>query len=235
MRRQSAAWALCLLALPLCGSGWEYDAQGRVEGGRMAHRQPGCGGPAPMWYGGVGGRLDVASGPPDRARFVTAIETDLRGGVHQRNDGDRTVVLLRGTPTLGLGTEWFELQAGLYAGNVDPNERWWGFPAGHLRFGRSDGVHLWFDLLDEPECFVATCLLGAHAGIPVDEATVWVGGSLVGTEESGARGRVWGRAAFEAWERRWIPGIELGTAEGVTGPTFGLSLGIGTRRGSARD
>jgi hypothetical protein len=186
-----------------------------------------------MWYGGLGARADVASGGIEDTRLAAALEADVRGGLHQRDDGDRTVVLVRGTPTVGLGEEWFEFQLGAYAGNLNANERWLLLPAGHLRFGRPDGVHLWFDLLDEPECFVTTCLFGAHAGIPVGrrgaqaDATVSLGGSLVATNESGARGRIWSRASFEMWETRWIPGFELGTAEGVTGPTVGLSLGIG--------
>jgi hypothetical protein len=207
-------WALVLLAVApglAAAQSWDFDAEGRLgvgTGEMLATRC--CPKTRRLHWAGVGGRVEASPSPFPEPRLVLAAQTDLRLGLLEGigEENDQGSICHATLASVGFDSKYFAVRAGPYLMSHPDGRPWRVLPSAALRFGRRDGWWIALDLLDEPSCFLPTCLLGASYGIVFDDLVLENGVSL-GMD----KGRVWAMVPFESAGRWWLGGGELEISE----------------------
>jgi hypothetical protein len=214
---------LVLLLPAAAAADWNLETEGRIGAGSGEQQAARCC-PASrrFTWGGIGGRLEASPARFGRSRLLLAGQGDLRVG-HLRGLGeenDRGAIFV--AATAGAGWDWtrFGFVAGGYVANLGDERPARLLPSASIRIGNRATYFLSLDLLDEPACFLPTCIVGLSYGLVFEGDAVMRHGFSLGKD----KGRSWVLVPFRAAGRWWVVGGELDVAE--EGPGAWLVFGV---------
>jgi hypothetical protein len=181
--------ALLLTPAAAMQRGWSFEVEGRVGGGVGQHLVPPC---CPssrrLVWGGLAGGLEASPRPPGGARLLLSAQADLRlGQLDTPGGGNDTGAVFHAANTcVGLDSRWFGIEGGLYETSrpnaairrVLPSAAIWG--------GSRASFWVSLHLLDEPSCFLPTCVLGLSYGVVIRDVLVLENGFSLGPDKGRA-------------------------------------------------